>query len=164
MQLYTIALHGGGALLDNIHDLGVEWVAKRYVGDKAILKEGKRADTFGAVNDLVRYYKVHRLDLLLQRTDGAEGDDAAHTDVAQSSDVRPRRYLVRRKLVVSTVTSEEGDRNTAVLKDHDRGRRLAPWCLGVQLCNRRVAIDLVKTSTANDGDVDRACTECIVRN
>lgn len=156
MQRHTVALHGGGALLDDIDNLAVKWVAKGDVADEAALEEGEGADALGAVDDLVGDHKVHGLDLLLEGADGAEGDDAAHANVPQGGDVGAGGHLVRRELVVGAVTGEEGDRDAIVLEDEDRGRGLSPGRLGVQLGDRRVAIDLVEASTADDGDMDRS--------
>jgi hypothetical protein len=36
----------------------------------SLLEEGKRAEVFGTIDDLVRDDKVHGLDLLPQRADG----------------------------------------------------------------------------------------------
>lgn len=156
MQRHTVALHGGGALLDDIDNLAVKRVAKGDVADEAALEEGEGADALGAVDDLVGDHKVHGLDLLLEGADGAEGDDAAHANVPQGGDVGAGGHLVRRELVVGAVAGEEGNRDAVVLEDEDRGRGLAPGRLGVQLGDGRVAIDLVEASTANDGDMDRS--------
>lgn len=157
VQLHAVALHGGSALLDDIHNLAVKGVAKGNVADETALEKGKGADALGAVDDLVRDHKVHGLDLLLEGTDCAEGNDAAHTNVSQGGDVGTGGHLMGRKLVVSAMTGEEGNGDAVVLEDEDRGRGLAPRRLRVQLCDRGVAINLVEASTANDGNVDRAC-------
>lgn len=163
MQRHTIALHGGSALLDDLDNLGVEGVAKGHMTDKAALEEGEWANALCAVDDLVRDHKVHGLDLLLQGAYSAEGNDAADTNVSQSGNVGASGNLVRCILVVCTVAGKESDRNAIVLEDENGGGWLTPRRLGVQLCDGGVAVDLVETGTANDGNVDRACRRSIVR-
>jgi len=69
-------------LSDNFGQLLVEGVAKAHMPNHAPFKESEWPDALCAVNDLVGYEKVARLNLFLQRPDGREGDDGAHTNVS----------------------------------------------------------------------------------
>jgi hypothetical protein len=66
----TLALHGSGALLDDLGDLGIVGVGEGDVADEAVLEEGEGPVSLGTVDDLVRDDEVHGLDALLQRPDG----------------------------------------------------------------------------------------------
>lgn len=159
MQNDTVALHGSSAGLDNGGKLGIKGVGKSNVADNAALEKGKGADTLGAVNGLVGDDKVHGLNLLLEGADGGEGDDAADTDTAESGNVGTVGHLVRGKLVVDAVAGEESHVDVAVGEDLDGRRGLAPWSVGVDGSDGRVALELAEASTANDGDLDGLYTE-----
>lgn len=143
------------AALDNLSQLAVKGVGKANMADNTTLKEGKGADALGAVNDLVGDDKIHRLDLLLQRADGSEGDDASDTDGPQSCNVGAVWDLVGSELVVNAMTGEEGNVGAVVGEDVDgRGGR-PPGGDGVQGCDGLEAIELAETRTANYGNRDR---------
>jgi len=69
----------------------------------------------------------------LQRAYGAEGDDGADTEAAESGDVGAGGHLVRSNLVVKTMAGDEGDgnrlavcRGCGVVEDGDGGGGSAP--------------------------------------
>lgn len=153
-----LALHDVCALLHRGGQLGVEGVCEAHMAHEALLEEGEGADALGAVDDLVGHDKVHWPDVLLQRPDGAEGDDGPHTDVSQGGDVGLVGDLMGRKLVVGAVAGQERDGHAVMLEDADWRGCVAPGGLGVDGRNRRVALDLAEAGAAYDGDVDRVCT------
>lgn len=157
MQDDALALHVLGAVLDDLGDLGVVGVSEGHVADEPVLEEGEGAVALGAVDDLVRDDEVHGADLLLQRADGGEADDAAHAEGPQGGDVGARGDLVGRDLVVLAVAGQEGDGHVAVLEDHDGRRGVAPRRQGVHARDGHVAVDLVEARAADDGDLDRSC-------
>jgi hypothetical protein len=55
--------------------------------------------------------KVARSYFFLQRSNGGEGDDGAHTDVSQRGYVGLVLDLMRRKFVVKAMSRDERDRN-----------------------------------------------------
>lgn len=116
----TVSVHGSSAGADYISQLLVKGVSNADVTDNAALVESKRADALCAVNDLVREDKIHGLDLLLQRAYSREGDDGAHTDAAQSRNIRSVRDFMRSELVVNTVARKESDVDIVVLEDLNR--------------------------------------------
>ncbi len=157
MQDHTVALHVLGAILDNLRDLVVVGIGEGDVADKPVLEEGEGTVSLGAVNDLVRDNEVHGPHLLLQGADGREADDGTHAQGPQGGDVRARRDLVGRDLVVLAVAGQEGDGHPAVLEDHDGGGRIPPWRQGVHAAYGDIAIDLVEAGAADDGNLDRSC-------
>lgn len=44
-----------------------------------------------------------------------------------------------------------------MLENHDGSRGIAPGCQGVHAAYGGVAVDLVETCPADDGDLDRPC-------
>jgi hypothetical protein len=97
------------ALPYNLGQLLVKGIPESNVANHAPLEEGKWPDALGAINDLVWDDKIARLDLLLERTNGREGDDGAHANVSQRSNVGSVLDLMGRKLVVEAVTRQEGN-------------------------------------------------------
>jgi hypothetical protein len=151
---YALALHMRRASLDNLSQLVVEWVRKSNMANNTTLEEGKRSDALCAIDNLVRDHKVHGLDLLLERADGREGDDASDTEMAESSNVGAVGNLVRRKLVVHSVTGKERHVYAIVGEDGDGRGGSAPRCDGVDDGNGLVAFELGQAGAANDTDVD----------
>lgn len=151
---YALALHMRRTSLDNLSQLVIERVRKSNMADNTTLEEGKRPDTLCAIDNLVRNHKVHGLDLLLERTDGREGDDASDTEMAESSDVCAVRNLVRRELVVHSVTGKERHVHAIVGEDGDGRGGSAPRRDGVDDGNGLVAFELGQASAANNTDVD----------
>jgi hypothetical protein len=154
MEHHAVALHVRRASLDDIRQLLVKGVRKADMTNNTALEEGKGSDALGAIDDLVRDDKVHGLDLLLQRADGGEGNDASDTEVAESGDVGTVGDLVGRKLVVQAVAGEEGDVDAVVGEDGDGRGGISPGGEGVDEGNGLVALELGKAGAANDGNVD----------
>lgn len=153
----TLTLHTMRALLDYLSQLVVEGVRESHMTYKAALEKGERTDTLGPVDDLVGNDKIHWLDLLPERADGREGNDAAHTNVPKRGNAGTRRDFVRRKLVVMAMASEECYRYTIVAADEDGRRGKPPRCLGIDRGYRLKSLDLAETGTTNNGDVDGLC-------
>lgn len=160
VQHHTLTLQ---AVSTGPHDLGdtlVEGVTEGNVSDHAALEEGEGTDTLGAIDDLVGNDEIAGLDLLLQATDGGEGNDGANTDGAQSSNVGAGGNLVGSDLVVQTVTAQEGDGDrlvvvgALVVQDGDGGGGGAPRSRDVQRRNLSEAGELTQTGTTNNGDTD----------
>lgn len=154
MKHHALALHMRCASLDDLGQLPVEGVRKSNVADNTSLEESKWPDTLCAIDNLVRDHKVHGLDLLLERADGREGDDASDTKVAESSDVGAVGNLMGRKLVVHAVTGKESHIYAIVGEDRDGRGRSAPRCDGVDDSNGLVAFELGQAGAANNTDVD----------
>lgn len=154
MQRRPFPRHGARTALDNSGQLGVKRVREADVADQAPFEKGKGPHALGAVNDLVGQDKVHGADLLAQRADGAEGQDAAHAQVPQGGDVGARGHLVRRELVVAPVAREEGDGHAVVLENLQGRRGVAPRRERVDRRDGVVAFNLGEAGAANDGDVD----------
>ena len=158
MQRHALTLQAVSALAHNLGNALVKGVAEGNVADNATLEECEGADTLGAVDDLVWNDKVAGLDLLLQTADGGESNDCADTDGAESGNVGARRDLMRGDLVVSTVTTEEGDGDglvvVSVVEDGDGRRGLAPGSSDVERGNLMEAGEFAKTSSADDSDRD----------
>lgn len=74
--------------------------------------------------------------------------------MAESSNVGTVRNLVRRKLVVYTVTSKESHVYAVVREDRDGRGGSAPRGDGVDDSNGLVAFELGQASAANDTDVN----------
>lgn len=157
MQHDTLTLHVLRAGLDNIGETRVKGVGEANVSNNASLKESPRSDALGAVNGLVRDDKVHGLDVFLQRANSREGNDAAHTDMTQGSDIGSVGDLVGSELVVQTVPGEESDVDALVFEDADRRGGTAPGCLEVENGDGLESLQLAEASAANDADVDRLC-------
>jgi hypothetical protein len=136
------------------------------VSDHALFEEGEWPDALGTVDDLVGNNKVARSDFLLQRADSGEGDDGAHANVSQRSDVGLVFDLMRGMFVVETVSREEGDRDRlaggggVVLKDADGRRWLAPRRVNVEGRSKLEARERRDASAANYGDVYWCCMQC----
>ena len=160
MQGDTLALQAVAALAHEFGQLDIKGVAKANVADHALLEVCEGADALGAVDDLVRDYEVARADLLLERADGGEGNDGAHAEVSQRSNVGLVLDLVGRKLVGKAVPREECDGHILagggrrVVEDADGRRRLAPRCIDIERCGEREAGQRLNAGAADDGDVD----------
>lgn len=152
----TIALKRMSASPHDLGDLLIEGVRKPDVSDNPALEECERADALGAIDDLVGDDKVAGLDLLLQRADGGEGNDAANTEGAEGRDVGAVGDFVGSERVVGAVAGEEGDSGVLVGEDRDGGRRGAPGSGDVQGGDWGVAFELLETGSADDGDVNFA--------
>ena len=150
------------ALANNLGDSLIEGIAEGNVGDNTALEVGPRANTLGAVNDLVGDDKITGLNFLLKTADGGEGNDAADTDRAQGGDIGTGRDLVGGDLVVSAVTAQERDGNglgivlALVVQDGDGGGRFAPGGRHSEGGNLGEARQLAQSSAADDSDGDRA--------
>lgn len=154
--LVALALHRAPAALHHGRQLRIKRIREPDVPHQALLEEGEGPHALGPVDDLVGQDKIHGLDVLLQGADGAEGDDAAHADVAEGCDVGARGDLVRRQLVVGAVPREEGDGHAVVLEDLEGRGGVAPGGEGVHRRDGGVAVDLGEAGAAYHGDVDRA--------
>lgn len=119
------------------------------------LKERKRPNPLRPINNLIRYHKVHRLDLLSQRSHGRERNHTSNTQAAQSSDVGTVGNLVGRELVVQAVTREERDVVTVVGEDADGGGGCAPGGDGGYGGDGGEAIEGGEAGAADNGDMDR---------
>ncbi|KAJ8603395.1 hypothetical protein MRB53_042162 [Persea americana] len=130
MQSNAIALEAVPTLLDHLCEGCVKWICKHSMADDATLKESEWPYAFRPVDDLVRDNKVSGLDLLLQAAYGREGDYCPHANRSKRRDVRPRRALMRRELVMNAMSCQKSYRRGfgrawgSVVKDGN-GRR---WC------------------------------------
>ena len=164
MQYNTLTLQAVSASLHNIGNPLIKRIRKGNVANNALLEECPRPEALGAVNNLVRDDKVPGLDILPQATDGREGDDGAHPDGPQGSDVGTRRDLMGSQLVMQAVATEEcnGDKlaggRTLVVQDGDRGRGITPRRRDGQRRNLGEAGKFSKASTTDDGNADGVCT------
>lgn len=154
MQHNAITLHVLGTRLDNLGQRGIKRVSKADMTYDTPLEKGKRPDTLSAVDNLIGDDEVHGLDLLLQRTDGGEGNDAADTDTPQSSNIGAVGDLVRCELVVEAMAGEERDVGAVVGEDVDGRRGRAPGRYWVEYGNGFVAIELGESGAADDTDED----------
>ena len=138
----------------HLGDLLIEGVRKPDVSDNPALEESERAHALGAIDDLVWDHEVAGLDLLLQRADGGEGNDAADAERAESRDIGAVGDFVGREGVVGAVAGEEGDGGVLVGEDRDGRGRCAPGSGDVQGGDRSVTFELLETGAADDGDVN----------
>lgn len=138
----------------NLRDLLIERVRKPDVSHNPALEESERTNTLGAIDDLVWDHEVAGLDLLLQRADGGEGNDAADAEGAESGDVGAVGDFMGGKGVVGAVAGEEGDGGVLVGEDRDGGGRCAPGSGDVQGGDGGVTFELLEAGSADDGDVN----------
>ena len=144
------------------HNLGnsfIKRIRKPHVSHDPALKKCKRPHALRPVDNLVRHHKVARLDLFLQGAHGAEGDDAAHAEGPEGSDVRPAGYFVRGERVVDAVPGEEGDGDGVVCEDGDGGGGGAPGGSDCEGGDGREAFKVLEAGAADDGYVDRSWGE-----
>lgn len=146
-----------GASLDHLGQTGVEGISKSYVPNDTSLEEGERPDALGPIDDLIGDHEVHGLDVLLQRTDGREGNDAANADMAQGGNIGAVGDLMGRILVVQAVSRKEGNVGAVMGEDVDGRRGRAPGRVGGEHGNGLEAIELTEAGAANDGNVDGLC-------
>jgi hypothetical protein len=78
----ALALHMSSASLDNIGKTCIKRISEPNVSNHTALEKGEGSDALCAIDGLVREHKVHRLDLLLQGTDGGEGNNRSNADVS----------------------------------------------------------------------------------
>ena len=160
MQHDPLTFQAVPAILHNLGNPLIKRIRKGNVADHTLLKESPRPEPLGAVNDLVGDDKVPGLDLLLQATHGGKGDDGAHSDGAQGSNIRTGRDLMRSQLMVQTVATEEcdGDKlaggSALVVQDGDWGRGVTPRRRDGQRRNLGKTREFSKTSTTNHGNAD----------
>jgi hypothetical protein len=121
----------------------------------AALKESKRSDALGAINNLIRDDKVSGLDLLLQRPNSRESNDATDTDGSERRNVGAVGNLMRCVLVVEAVARQEGDRYVVVLEDRDRARGNSPGCGDVKGGDGSESFESLQSGATNYGNVDR---------
>ena len=152
----TISLQRVSALANNTGNLLIEWISKADVSDNATLEEGEWSDALGSVDDLIRDDEIARLNLLLERADSRESDDAANTDGAECGNVGTVWNLMWCDGVVCAVAGKEGNDGVLVLEDGDWGGWASPWSFNVQAGNSGEAIELLQTGSADNGDVDWA--------
>jgi hypothetical protein len=74
-------------------------------------------------DDLVQDDKIPPLDLLLERPDGAERDDTAHTNRVEHSNAGTVGNLVECEGVMESVPGQEGDRDLVCMERDWRWRR-----------------------------------------
>lgn len=75
--------------------------------------------------------------------------------MSESSNVGSVGDLVRRELVVKTVTGQEGDVDAFVREDADGRSGITPRRIGIELRDGLVTLKLAETGAAYDGDADR---------
>lgn len=163
MQPHPIALETVATTSHHIADLLVKGVGKWDMQHKPVFEEGMWPDALGAIDGLIGDHEVAGLDLLREGACGGEGNDAAHADVAEGSDVGARRHLRRVELVMGAVAREEGDRDRVarrgrrVFEDGDRRRRRSPRCRDGEDCCKAEIREVVETCAAYHANVDGAC-------
>jgi hypothetical protein len=157
MQRDAFTLKTVSASPHNLGHLLIKWVRKPYMSHDSTIKESERSNPLCAINNLVRYHKVPWLDLFLQRTHCGECNDASDTNGAESGDVGTVWNLVRGMLVVEAVSRKKGNRDVVVLEDRNGRRGFAPRCVYIEGCHWFVAVELLQTSSTNDGDMNRSC-------
>ena len=166
MQNDAVALQTVSALPHDLGDTLIEGIGEGDVGDHAALKVGPWPEALGAVDDLVGDDKVARLDFLPETTNSREGNNAPHTNRAQSSNVRAGRDLMRSELVVQAVAAQEGNGDSliivlaVVVQDGDGRRGLAPGSRDGQRGDLGESWKLAQSSAANDGDRHGAWRIC----
>ena len=123
-------------------------------------KERKRSHTLGAINNLIRYHKIPRLDDFLQTSHSGERDNGPDTNTSQSSNVGAVGDLMGRDLVVGAVTAEECDghvlaRDAALVVDDCDGRGgLAPGSLDFERGDFGEAGEVLEAGAADDRNAD----------
>lgn len=163
VQTDALALQRVATAANNLGQARVKGIAEADVAHHAALEEGEGPDALCAVDDLVGHDEVAGLYFLLQRADGGEGDDGAHANAPQCSNVGAILDFMGGKLVVQAVAREEGNgdglagRGRGVVQDGDWRRRLAPRGVDIERCGEGEARKRLDARAANDGNVDRRC-------
>lgn len=75
--------------------------------------------TLRSINNLIRYHKIPRPDLLLQTSHSTESNNSPDPNASQRRDVRSRVHLMWCVLMELAVSGEEGNRDVVVLEDVD---------------------------------------------
>lgn len=100
MQGNTLPLQTVPASPHDLSNALIERIRKGNMRDGTPLEERPRPEPLRPIDDLVRDHEIARFDVLLQASDGGEGDDSPHADRAQGGNIGTGRNLVRRKLMV----------------------------------------------------------------
>ena len=139
--------------------------------DTQTARESNQTHPLRPIHHLIRHHEIPRLDLLPQAAYRAERHHAADAQLPQRGDVRPRRHLVRRQLVVQAVPREEchvqrrarggRGRPARVREDRDRRGGRAPGReeRGVrerETSDGREGGEMREAGAADDGDGDGA--------
>lgn len=104
-----------------------EGVGKHGMGDQTVLKEGRGADTLGAVNDLRGEDKVTGLEFLTEGSDGREGNDGFNTEGLEGRNVGTCGDLGGGQVVATAVAGQECNVETGGgLGDGNSIARLSP--------------------------------------
>lgn len=106
-----------------------ERVAECGVGDDGrVVKEGRRTDALGAVDDLGGEGECARRNLFAQGADGGEGEDDAHAERLECGDVGTGGDAGGGDGVPGPVPCDKGDERAGGKGgDGDRCGREAPW-------------------------------------
>lgn len=159
----TLTLETVSTLAHHLGDTLIEGVAEGNVSDNTALEESPWTHTLGAVNNLIGDHEVAGLDLLLQASDGREGNNGGNTDGTEGCDVGASRNLMRGDLVVGTVTAEESNGNSLavvlalVVQDGDGGGWSAPRGFDGQRGDLAEAGELTQTGASNNSNWDGPC-------
>lgn len=132
MQSNSISAEYRSASYDDSRKSFIKRVCKGNMALDASLKERKRSDPLGAIDDLIRDDKVPRLDVLPQTAHCRKGDDGPDAQGSECGDIRSAWYLVRCDLMMQTMSCQERNvRGRSVgrcmAQYTDRRRRPAPW-------------------------------------
>ena len=117
--------HAAGALDQSIAQIGAERVGEAHVDNDAVAKERGRSAAPRAIDDLVRHDHVSGNNLLPERTNSRNGDDALNAKCLQRPDVRPHRNLVRHQPVPHAVSRQKRDSLSMQCADDDLIRRVS---------------------------------------
>jgi hypothetical protein len=119
------------------------------VHDDAFAEEGV-CPALGAVDYLVRYYDVLRLNFLFQAAHGAHRDDPLHSERLERPDVGLDRQLRGQDPVSPPVPGKEGDPRLTQRPHDYRVARIAEWRLDSYLLDIPEPVYSVESASAYD--------------
>src|SRR5690242_11094223 len=112
--------------------------------------EKSGSTVFGAVDELVHYHEFSRTQLLLERTDGADGNDALDTQNFQRVDVRAEVDFGGQDAMPAAMAREESDALPLKQAEHDGVRGIAERRLNANFPGVGQAGHGIKSAASDD--------------
>lgn len=122
------------------------------MGDDTPTEKGVLVPAAGAVKKLVGEKNVFGSILFLEAADCRDGDNPAHIKVAHGPKVGAVIEFGGEDAVTASMTGEEDEAPTIELTNDQSVRRRAKRCVDNNFLPVREALNVIKTTTANDAD------------